>query len=132
MVFHPLRSCALCFASTKEIPYVRSSVSRLLLQVVVRRPRLRFPWEFQSSACLVILVGSRRRVCPTHHHFRSLMTSEIGLCCVLLQSSSLEIVSGHLIRRICRRQVFTKLGVLSLVLWCASMSLNRTTNQTSH
>jgi len=87
---------------------VRSSVSRLLLQVMVGRPHLPFPWEFQSSACLVMLVGSRRRVCPTHHHFRSLMTSEIGLCCVLLQSSSLEIVSGHLIRRICRRQVLTK------------------------
>ena len=38
----------------------------------------------------------------------SLMASGIGLCRVLLQSSSLEIVSGHLIRRICRRQVFTK------------------------
>ena len=105
-VFHSLRSCALCLASRQEIPYVRSSVSRLLLQVVVGRPRLRFHWGFQSSACLVMLVGTRRRVCPTHHHFRSLMASGIGLCCVLLQSSSLEIVSGHLIRRICRRQVF--------------------------
>jgi len=87
---------------------VRSSVSRLLLQVVVGRPCLRFPWGFQSSACLVMLVGTRLRVCPIHRHFRSLMVSGIGLCCVLLQSSSLEIVSGHLIRRICRRQVFTK------------------------
>ena len=40
-VFHSLRSCALCLASPQEIPYVRSSVSRLLLQVVVGRPRLR-------------------------------------------------------------------------------------------
>ena len=84
------------------------SVSRPLLQVVVGRPRLRFPWGFQSSACLVMLVGSRRRVCPAHRHFHSLMTSGIGLCCVLLQSYSLEIVSGHPIRRICRRQVFTQ------------------------
>ena len=48
----------------------------------------------------MMLVGSRRRMCPVHRHFRSLMTS--GICCVLLQSCSLEIVSGHLIRRICR------------------------------
>ena len=87
---------------------MRSSLSRRLLQVVVGRSRLRIPWGFQSSACFVMLVGSRRRVCRTHRHFRSLMASGIGLCCVLLQSSSLEIVSGHLIRRICGRQVFTK------------------------
>ena len=61
--------------------------------------RLRFHWVFQSSACLAMLVGSRRRVCLTHRHFRSLMASGIGICCVLLQSSLLEIV-----------------------LWCASMS----------
>ena len=107
-IFHPRRSCALCLASPQEIPCVRGSVSRLLLQVVVGRPRLCFPWGFQSSACLVMLVGYCRRVCPTHRHFRSLMVSGIGICCVLLQRSSLEIVSGHLIRRICRRQVFTK------------------------
>ena len=57
--------CALCLASPQEIPYVRSSLSRLLFQVVDGRHRLRFPWVFQSSACLVMLVGSRRRVCPT-------------------------------------------------------------------
>ena len=87
---------------------MQSSVSRVRLQIVVRRPRLRYPWGFQSSTFLVMLVGSRNRVCSTHRHFRSLMASEINLCCVLLQSSSLEIVTGHLIRRICRRQVFTK------------------------
>ena len=97
--FYPLRSCALCLASPQEIPYVRSSVSRVLLKVVVGRPRLRFPWWFQSSACFVMLIGFRRKVCPSHSHFRSLVASGIGLCCVLLQSSSLEIVSGHLTQR---------------------------------
>ena len=63
-------------------------------------------WWLQSS--IVMLIEFRRRVCPTHPHFRSLMTSVIGLCCFILQSSSLEIVPDHLIRRICRRQVFTK------------------------
>ena len=82
--------------------------AQCLLQSVSGRPRLRFPWGFQSSACLMMSVGSRRRLCLTHRHFRSLMASEIGLCCVLLQSSLLEMVSGHLIRRICRRHVFTK------------------------
>ena len=97
-----LRFCALCLASPQEIPYVRSSVSRyVLLQVVVGRPRLRFPWGFQSSAFLCMLVGSRLRMCPTHHHFRSLMASGIGLCWVLHQSSSLEMLSGHLIWRVC-------------------------------
>ena len=44
-------------------------------------------------------------------------------CCVLLQSSSLEIVSGHLIRRICRRQVFTKTwGFESSALVCFHVS----------
>ena len=94
-----LRSCALCLVSPQKIPYVRSFVSRVLPQVVVGCPRLRFPWGFQSSAC---------RVCPTHRHFRSMMTSVIGLCCVLLESSSFEMVPGYLIRCICRKQVFTK------------------------
>ena len=104
--FHLLRFCVLGLASPKEIPYMRSSVSRLPLQVVVGCPCLSsFPWGFQSSVCLVMLVGSLRRVCPTHRHCRSLMTPKIGHCCVLLQSSSLEMVSRHLIRRIYRRQV---------------------------
>ena len=46
--------------------------------------------------------------CPIHRHFRTLMSYGIGLFCVLLQSSSFEIVSGHLVWWICRRQVFTK------------------------
>ena len=71
----------------------------------------------------MMLIGSHRRVCPTHRHFCSLMASGIGLCRVLLQSSSLEIVSGHLIRRICHRQVFTKaLSCKSSALVCFHVS----------
>ena len=71
----------------------------------------------------MMLIGSYRRVCPTYRHFCSLMASGIGLCRVLLQSSSLEIVSGHLIRRICRRQVFTKaLSCKSSALVCFHVS----------
>ena len=95
------------------------SVSRVLFQVVVGRPRLRLPLGFQScDLCWVPAYGM-----PNLPPFPS---SGIGLCCVLLQSSSLEMVSGHLIRRICGR-VHTTWSFESSALVCFHVS-NRITN----
>ena len=55
-------------------------------------PVLPFEVPVECLSCDVHCV--RCRVYSTHHQFRSLMVSGIGLCCVLLQSSLLEIVSG--------------------------------------
>ena len=87
---------------------VFSSLSRVRRHVVIGRPLFLFPWGFHSSDCLVMLFGSFRSVCPIHFHFRVLMVDPTGFWFVLHHRSSLVILSGHLMRRICRRHELTK------------------------
>ena len=63
-----------------------------------------FPAGFHSSACLVMLEGSLRRVWPTHRHFHLLIWMIIGSCFALVHKN-------HLRWRICRRHLLTKVWI---------------------
>ena len=97
--------------------YVRleclSSLCKLLLQVCLGRPLFLFPCGFHSSACLVILLGSFRRVWPTHRHFRRLIWTSIGCWFALAHRLAFGTLSNHLRCRICRRHPLTKVWIFS-------------------
>nr|KAG5699200.1 hypothetical protein BaRGS_012721 [Batillaria attramentaria] len=73
-----LAKLKLVLASSHVRPESRSSQCKLLLQVCLGRPLFLIPCGFHSSACLVMLQGSFRRVWPTHRHFRRLTWTSIG------------------------------------------------------
>ena len=68
--------------------------------------------------------------CGLSEHW--LYYKDLHFLCKINSAYSSFAVSDNSLRLECARKVGKKLGVLSLVLWCASMSLNRTTKQTSH
>ena len=68
--------------------------------------------------------------CGLSEHW--LYDKDLHFLCKINSAYSSFAVSDNSLRLECARKVGKKLGVLSLVLWCASMSLNRTTKQTSH
>ena len=86
-------------------PILLMSASISLRQVFLGRPRLRFPCGFHLRACLVILLGGLRSVCPIQRHRRFLISSSTGSWFVLCQRSMLLMVLGQYIRRIFRRQL---------------------------
>jgi len=98
--FHLSRSLAAVFASSQVMLMVFNSACRGLFQVKHGLPLLRCPCGSQFKAWRVMLVCSRRMVCPIHLHFLFWMVSVMGSCPVLCQSSWLEMRSGHLMRRI--------------------------------
>ena len=85
-----------------------SSAWRVLRQLFGGRPLFLLPCGFQSKACLGICSGLLRSVWPTQLHFLTWILFVMGSCFDLCKSSSFEIRSGHLMRRICLRHLFIK------------------------
>ena len=123
IILHLSRSCAARLASPQDIRIDLNSASNGLLHVVTGRPLLLLPWGFQSSACFVMLLCGLRRMCPIQRHFRAFMVWTMGVWLVLLQSSMLVILSGHLMFKICRRHLLTKTWIsFSVFFVCFQVS----------
>jgi hypothetical protein len=86
---------------------------RLLFQVTLGLPFLRFPCGFQSSPCLVMLFWPFLKVFPIHFHFLILISLLLGICCVVSHNSLLLIVFGHHIGTKC--STFKSLSTVSLI-----------------
>ena len=115
--------------SAHVMPATPASLTILLRHVCLGRPTFRFPWGFQLRACLVTLCVGFRSVWPIHPHFRLLMSMSNGACLVISSSRSLETTSGHLMRRMLLRHLFTNvcsLWVLVLVTRHVSEPYSRT------
>ena len=111
VIFHRLLSLACTLAVSHVRLDVPSSLYRLLLHVCFGRPRFLFPCAFHSSACLVMLEGSLRRVWPIHRHFLLLIWMTIGSCFALVHKTVFGTLSNHLRWRIRRRHLLTKVWI---------------------
>ena len=108
-LLHRTRFGAILFSCAHVHPAAFISSSTLLLQVCLGHPTLLFPWGFHSSACLVVFAADLRRVCPIHPHFLFLISLLIGAWCDLSHRLVFVIFSGHLMFKIHRRHLLTKL-----------------------
>lgn len=85
-----------CFMSSSWVnsscnPSSFISPSSSHCQVLLRRSFLCFRWGFHVGDCLMILTGIPK-VCPVHHHFRSLISFFSRSCLVLSHSVVVKVV----------------------------------------
>ena len=92
-------------SSAHEVPTAFSSSLMLCRQVCFGWPTLRFPREFHSRACLVMLDTGFCSVWPIESHLRSLISISMGVYFTLFHSSSFETASGHLMLRMFSRHL---------------------------
>ena len=111
VIFHRLRSFTWTLAASQVRLTTCISLSRLLLHVCFGRPRFLLPCGFHSSACLVMLEGSFRRVWPIHRHFLRLTWTAIGSWFALDHRSVFGTLSYHLRRRTRRRHLLMKVWI---------------------
>ena len=129
IVLHRTRFWQVLPSSLHLIPIAFNSSSTLLRHVCLGLPTFLFPWGFQLSACLVIFVAGFRRVWPIHPHSLLFICVIICSCPVLPHSSSLGIISGHLICTTFLRHLFMNvcsLFVFVFVICHVSEPYNRT------
>ena len=116
-------------SSAHEVPTAFSSSLMLCRQVCFGWPTLRFPWEFHSRACLVMLDTGFRSVWPIEPHLYFLISISMGVCFALFHSSSLETTSGYLMLRMFFRHLLVNVcnfWVLVLVTFLVSEPCSKT------
>ena len=95
--------CAVSFVSRLVSPLSSNSNILVRLQVCWCLPLLPFPCEFYSRTLLATCPSGLPSVWPIQPHARCFISSSIGCCPVCFQSSSLQILRGHQIRRMLLR-----------------------------
>jgi hypothetical protein len=101
---HLTRFLASALTSFHVLPWNILS-SRIVLRHVIRGlPRDLVPWGFHSKTAFAMSPGGRRSVWPSHPHFLCRISSSIGFCLALANSSWFDIWTGQNIFSILRSQ----------------------------
>ena len=109
---HPCLSLASFWSVPQLLFCSLISASTVRRQVILGRPRFRFPSGVQKRAVLIMLSGSLRCTCPNHFQRLLMMIVAMSSCWHLLSRSWLEMVLGQNILRILLRHFVWKVDSL--------------------